>query len=84
MANLEWTVRAVSDLEKLDNQIARRIVRKIGWIGKNFEKIIPEPLHGNSKGLYKTRIGDWRAIYTIEIGTITIHYIAHRKDVYRI
>jgi len=32
LVKVEWTEKAVKDLEKLDQLIARRIVRKISWL----------------------------------------------------
>ena len=83
MAEIEWAEKAVTDLEKLDRQVAHRIVGKIRWLANNFEKVILEPLGGEFKGLYKLRIGDWRAIYTIENNTITVQFIGHRRDIYK-
>jgi len=82
LAKVEWTQEAVGDLEKLDSQVASRVVRKIGWFANNFEKVVPEPLRGEFQGLYKVRIGDWRAVYTIKSNIMTIRFIGHRRDIY--
>lgn len=50
MAKAEWTKEAVEDLEKLDKVIAKRIIKKVSWFVNNFEKVIPEPLHGEFSG----------------------------------
>jgi mRNA interferase RelE/StbE len=84
LAEIDWTEKAVGDLGKLDRQVANRVVRKIRWLANNFEKVIPEPLGGEFKGSYKLRIGDWRAIYTIESNNIiTVQFIGHRRDIYK-
>ena len=84
MVKIEWTEGATKDLEKLDTPIARRILRRLTWVSKNFGSIVPEPLAGELKGTFKLRIGDWRAVYTMEGKTIVIQSIAHRSDIYRI
>jgi len=58
LARVEWTEGAVRDLGKLDSQVRQRILRKIEWLSRNFEKVVPEPLSGEFKGTYKLRVGD--------------------------
>jgi mRNA interferase RelE/StbE len=84
LVKIEWTERAIKDLEKLDKPIARRILRRLTWFSKNFLTVVPEPLSGELKGTFKLRIGDWRAVYTAEGKTIVIQFIAHRSEIYRI
>ena len=83
MAKVEWTEDAIKDLNKLDKEIADRVLKKISWLSDNFKNIIPEPLSEELKGMFKLRIGSWRAIYTIENQIIVIYYIGHRKDIYK-
>jgi len=83
LVELEWTEGALKDLEKFDKPIARRILRIITWLSKNFQRVIPEPLVGELKGTFKLPIGDWRAVYTIEGNTIVIEFIGHRREIYR-
>ena len=84
MARIEWTEGAAKDLEKLDKPIARRVLRRLTWFSRNFQSIVPEPLSGELKGTFKLRIGDWRAVYTMEGETIVIQFIGHRNEIYRI
>ena len=84
MARIEWTEGAAKDLERLDKPIARRVLRRLAWLSKNFQSIVPEPLSGELKGTFKLRIGDWRAVYTMEGETIVIQFIVHRSEIYRI
>ena len=84
MARIEWTEGAAKDLERLDKPIARRISRRLTWFSKNFQSIVPEPLSGELKGTFKLRVGDWRAVYTIEGETIVIQFVGHRSEIYRI
>jgi mRNA interferase RelE/StbE len=84
LVKIEWTEGATKDLERLDKPIARRILRRLAWLSKNFQSIVPEPLIGELKGTFKLRIGDWRAVYTVEGKTIVIQFIRHRSEIYKI
>ncbi|MGA2669894.1 MAG: type II toxin-antitoxin system RelE/ParE family toxin [Dehalococcoidia bacterium] len=84
MVKIEWTEGALKDLEGLDKPIARRILRRLDWVSKNFQSIVPEPLTGGLKGTFKLRIGDWRAVYTVEGKIVVIQFIGHRSEIYRI
>ena len=80
---VEWTRGAVEDLEKLDRQVAQRVLKRVTWLAENFHRIVPEPLSGEFKGAYKLRVGDWRVIYTVEGELIVIRLIGHRREIYR-
>ena len=84
MAKLEWTEKAITDLERLDELTVQRILRKVTWFANNFERIAPEPLVGDLKGTFKLRVGDWRVVYTVEDETIVIQLIGHRREIYKI
>jgi len=84
LVQIEWTEGALKDLEKLDKPIARRVLRRLTWLSKNFQSIVPEPLAGELKGTFKLRVGDWRAVYTAEGNTIVIQFIGHRSEIYKI
>ena len=84
MVKVEWTEKAITDLERLDKPIAQRILGKITWLANNFERMVLEPLAVNFKGAFKLRVGDWRVVYTIESETIVIQFIGHRREIYKI
>ena len=84
MVKIEWTEGAIRDLRKLDRQVARRILRKLDWFSKNFERVVPEPLAREFKWTYKLRVGNWRVIYTIEGDVMIIQSIDHRREVYKV
>ena len=84
MVKIEWAEGAIKDLEKLDKPIAQRILRRLAWFSKNFQRIVPEPLTGEFKGTFKLRTGNWRAVYTVEGKTIVIQFIGHRREIYKI
>lgn len=84
MVKIEWTEGAIKDLEKLDKIIARRVLKKITWLSKNFEQVVPEPLSGELKETYKLRVGEWRVVYTAEGKAVIIQFIGHRREIYKI
>jgi mRNA interferase RelE/StbE len=84
LAKIEWTERAIEDLEKLNTLVVRRILRKVTWFANNFERVTLEPLAGDLKGTFKLRVGDWRVVFTVEDGTVVIQFVGHRREVYKI
>jgi len=84
LVNVEWTERAIKDFEELDKPIAQRILRKVDWFSRNFERLALEPLSGEFKGTFKLRVGEWRVIYTVEGRTLVIQFVGHRKEIYRV
>jgi len=55
---------AVKDLRRLDKPVAQRVVNKLKWLSQSFEDIVPEPLVGGFKTLYKLKIGSSIEFYT--------------------
>lgn len=41
-----------------------------------------QPLRQSLKGHRKLRIGDWRVIYRVEVNSVIILKIGHRREVY--
>jgi len=76
---------ARDDLGSLDKPIAQRVLNKLRWLAENFEAITPEPLTGEWKGLFKLRIGSYRALYTVNWTErrLVVHLIKHRREVYK-
>ncbi len=86
-----WTIEikrtAEKQIQKLDRKAQELIVRFLR------ERVAPtdnprqwgKPLHGEKRGLWRYRVGDYRLICDIQVGTIMVLVLAveHRKDVYR-
>ena len=83
--NLELSPKAVGELDHLNRSDIERIVKKLHWFAENFNEVKPERLTGELKGLFKFRIGDYRAIYSLDSGKqqIIILAIGHRSEVYK-
>ena len=83
MYNIEWKEHALQNIEKLENSIARRIVKKVEELSENpFSKDIKR-LKGSND--FRLRVGDYRIIYEIRDldKIISILAIGHRKDIYQ-
>ena len=83
MVSVRWNDNALENLDVLDSVIRERILTKVSWLRENFSEIIPEKLPRELKSLYKLRVGDYRAVYSIHRDIITIEAVGHRRDVYR-
>jgi mRNA interferase RelE/StbE len=73
---------AADFFRKLDNTEKKRIGKKIESLKENPHAGIP--LTGNLAGLWKLRIGDYRAVYQVKNNEliILILKLGHRKNVY--
>jgi mRNA interferase RelE/StbE len=85
---IEYDRNVQRDLDKLDPQIARRIVRFLGERVANLEdpRSIGEALKGSRLGeFWKYRVGDYRIVARIEDEILRIYVvqIGDRKEVYR-
>jgi len=83
--------RAEKEIKKIPKDIGKKIIRRIYELGED-----PRPLgckkltdyqssRTSEKVCYRLRQGDYRIIYTIEEGliTITVVQVSHRKEVYK-
>ena len=85
MYSVRFTAGALDQLEKLDKFIAQQVLKKLRWMAENFEQIAHAELTGSLKGVYKLRVGDYRALYTFRKDSqeIIIHFVQHRREVYK-
>lgn len=83
MYNLIIQTSAEKFLKKLDKKNQERILNKFEDLKKNPE--LGVPLTGNLAGLWKLRIGDYRAIYQIKNSELLIFIlrVGHRKNIYQ-
>jgi mRNA interferase RelE/StbE len=85
MYEVKFTPDADADLARLDKPIAQQVLKKVKWLAEHFDDITPEPLAGEWQRVFKLRVGDYRALYTFDRTgrKITVHYVKHRREVYR-
>jgi mRNA interferase RelE/StbE len=86
MYQVVFTPTAESDLAAVGKDAAQRTMKKLRWLTENFDALTPEPLTGQWSGMYKLRVGDYRVLYTFDRQSrvITVHFIRHRREVYRV
>ena len=85
---IEFDPRAEKELEKLDREVARRILRFLGERVATLEdpRSLGEPLRGPELGrFWKYRVGDYCLICHIQDreATVLVLRVGHRRDVYR-
>lgn len=82
--DLRYDPNALKELRKLDRLVARRIARALERLRGDPRPQSARPLAGYP-GLWRVRVGDYRAIYTIRDSELVIIAlrIAHRSSVYR-
>ena len=72
------------DLRKLPKSTVGRILSQIEGL-----RINPIPANSikleGAERIYRIRVGDYRVIYQVETSAreVTVHYIRHRREVYR-
>jgi len=85
MYRVKFTPEALKQMENLDKSIAQQVLKKLHWMGENFDQTTHLPLTGTLKGIYKLRVGDYRALYDFDkdVQTIIVHFVQHRREVYK-
>jgi len=85
--NVSFEPRALKELGRLDREAQRRIARFFGERveGSADPRQWGKPLTGDKVGLWRYRIGRYRAVCSIDDSrhTVLILRVAHRKQVYR-
>lgn len=85
----EWKVKFTSetkeDLKNLDNEVRKRVIKKLDWLQRNFNKITPLPLSGKWQGAFKLRVSKWRVIYkkNSKQKEIVVFVVGKRDKVYK-
>lgn len=75
-----WDKKAKSELDKLEIEIARRIILKVRDLSEDpFSRDIKK-LAGREE--YRLRVGDYRILFSIETDTLIILNVGHRKNIY--
>lgn len=85
---VEFAAPALRELDKLDRQVARRIVAFLHdrVVARGDPRSVGQALKGSELGeLWKYRIGDHRLIVDIEdsVLRVLVLRVGNRKDVYR-
>ncbi len=72
------------DLRKLSSENCDRLLTRIEELANDPLPVQSIRLKG-TEGLYRIRVGDYRIIYEVDLPAkiILIHYVRHRREVYR-
>lgn len=72
------------DIRKLPKSTIKNIIKKISDLENNLTPYGSIKLKGEE--FYRIRTGDYRIVYTInnKFKSVTIWYIRHRKDAYKV
>jgi mRNA interferase RelE/StbE len=83
---VEYSEYALEFLKKADRQLKKRIVKKIEYLAKNFDKLTHFPLSYEASDFFKLRIGKYRVIYTVDwkSNKLKIALIDRRDKIYKI
>lgn len=85
MFRIEWSDRAVRQLDRFDRQRARAIVRYMAERvqGAESPRSLGRPLRG--EGLWRYRVGDYRVLCQIrdDVMVVLVVEVGHRREVYR-
>jgi len=81
MFKIEWTQKALRQLNKLEPAISIRIIKKIDELINNFHHLDIKRLKNIE--LFRLRVGDYRVIFDIQKDIIFILKVGHRKNIYK-
>jgi len=78
---------AETDLEALEPQVRRRVLRRLVWLRENASEVVHHRLANmpdDLAGLCRYRVGQYRILYWVYPGRqlLKIYRIEHRRDVY--
>lgn len=82
-----YTNKAEKDLQVLGKEVAKRIIKKIGFYFQNEHPLkLAKKLNSPFGDLFRFRVGDYRVIFETDnhgnLIILTILTIKHRKDIY--
>jgi mRNA interferase RelE/StbE len=70
------------NFRKLRSELQRRISDQI--LTLEDQPLSGKPLHGQLKGLFSLRVGEYRIVYEIQQRRIILHTVGHRRSIYEI
>jgi mRNA interferase RelE/StbE len=83
--HVRWSGRSIRELDKLNPQTARAIVRFMNERveGTQNPRALGHPLRG--EGLWRYRVGDYRVLCQIQdqVLVVLVVEVGHRREVYR-
>lgn len=84
MTKYEFTPKSLKQLCKLDKKIQHKIIKKLDYYcSSEYPLSFADTITDWELGEYRSRVGDYRVIFDLEVEIIVIHKVGHRKDVYK-
>lgn len=84
---IEWDEQAFKDLQQLDRQAQRNILRYLSERieGSDNPRRLGKPLKGDKAGIWRYRVGDYRLLCHLEDEVLVVLVVAvgHRREIYR-
>ena len=82
--SLSFKPSVEKDLQSIPRSIVSRILERIDRLPTDPFPSQSAKLQGAER-LYRLRVGDYRIVYEVDRDAvhITVHYVRHRRDVYR-
>jgi len=87
MFRFEYTKNAARDLRQIDQQVSKRILKKMDFFSKQEDPLkFAKKLKGFSLGEYRFRIGDYRVLFDLDedgsVKILMVLSIKHRREAY--
>lgn len=87
MFQFEYTKNAARDIRRLDQQIAKRILKKMDFFSKQEDPLkFAKKLKDTSLGEYRFRIGDYRVLFDLNkdgsLKILMVLSVKHRREAY--
>jgi mRNA interferase RelE/StbE len=79
---ITFTKNGTADLQAMPNHLQKRIIKKLSFFG-DLDSLQPHLKKLAGSDFSRLRIGDYRIIITLHEELLIVHFIEHRKDVYR-
>ncbi len=83
MFDIKFTPRGAKEFKKISPQWQGRLSKKLKYFANQPDPIkLSKPLTNLLPATHRFRVGDYRIAFYLEIDTIYIDRIGHRKEVY--
>jgi len=78
--SVEWSKGARKDLDRLDADVAKRVVRAVDQLAETGQGDVKK-LKGMG-GLLRLRVADWRVFFQVQDEWLLVLEVVHRSDAY--
>lgn len=79
---IEWLAVAKADVRSLDRGTAMRVFEGVLRFARTGSGDV-KALQGDMAGAFRLRVGDYRALFTLQQDTMQIFGVRHRSEAYR-